>query len=165
MAGYSGTPLAQKLGIGAGARVLVIGEPAGFQAALGELPEGVERTSSLAGKRPFGVAVIFVEQRAKLSPAFARITPRMTSAGGVWIAWPKRTSKIATDVTEQVLRDVLLPTGWVDNKVCAIDERWSGLRFVLRKELRAGKAATARPSAASLGTRPSRRADRPSSSP
>jgi hypothetical protein len=136
MAGYSGTPLAKKLGIGVGARVLLVGEPREFQAALGELPEGVEMTSVSAGKGVFDVAVVFVKERAKLGTVFARVTKRMTSAGGVWIAWPKRTSGIATDISEQTLRDVLLPTGWVDNKVCAVDETWSGLRFVLRKELR-----------------------------
>jgi hypothetical protein len=136
MAGYSGTPLQKKLGIAAGHRLLVVNEPAEFQAALGELPDDVERTSSLQGRAGFDVAVVFVLHRAGLARAFERVTARMSAAGGVWIAWPKRASGIATDVTEDVLREILLSTGWVDNKVCAIDERWSGLRFVLRKELR-----------------------------
>lgn len=149
MAGYSGTPLPQKLGIAPGARVLVVGEPPEFQAALGALPADVECTSSLAGKFVFDVAIVFIRSRAKLAPIFAHVTRRMTAAGGVWIAWPKRTSKIETDVTEDALRAELLGTGWVDNKVCAIDERWSGLRFVLRKELRpAGQAAKLRGTAA-----------------
>ena len=136
MAGYSHTPLAKKLGIQAGHRVLVIGEPAEFQAALGELPPGVERTSSLAGRVP-----VQRRDRVRRTPRGPR--PRVRArdsahdAGGErWIAWPKRSSGIVTDVTEDVLRAVLLPIGWVDNKVCAIDERWSGLRFVLHKELR-----------------------------
>ena len=132
MAGYSATPLAKKLGISAG-RLLVLNEPAGFQAALGALPKGVERTSSLAGRNPFDVAVVFVRRRAGLDRAFARVTARMTVAGGVWIAWPKRTSGVETDVTEDVLREVILPLGLVDRKVCAIDATWSGLLFSWRR--------------------------------
>ena len=138
MTGYSGTPLVHKLGIVEGSRVLVLSEPAEFQAALGDLPPSAKKTASFGGSSAFDVAVVFVRSRGALERSFARVAARMTPAGGVWIAWPKQTSGIETDVTENVLRKVLLPTGWVDNKVCAIDEQWSGLRFVLRKDLRPG---------------------------
>lgn len=137
-AGYSGKPLAAKLGIVVGSRLLVVAEPPEFQAALGELPADVERTSSLRGAKPCDVAVFFVRSRTDLEARFAGVAARMTEAGGVWVAWPKKASKVATDITEDVVRAVVLPTGWVDNKVCAIDDRWSGLRCVLRKELRTG---------------------------
>jgi hypothetical protein len=90
-----------------------------------------------AGKQPFDVAVVFVKSRATLKKAFTEAVQSMTEAGGVWLAWPKKSSGVVTDVTEGVLREVVLPTGWVDNKVCAIDDIYSGLRFVKRKELRA----------------------------
>ena len=124
VAGYSGTPLPQKLGIGPGSRVLVVGAPRDF------------KLIRAAGKKPFDVALVFVPSRAKLAKAFERAAAAMTEAGGVWLAWPKKSSGVKTDVTEDVLRDVVLPTGWVDNKVCAIDETYSGLRFVKRRERR-----------------------------
>ncbi|MDZ4772890.1 MAG: DUF3052 domain-containing protein [Planctomycetota bacterium] len=138
MTGYSETPLAEKLGLVANVRLLVVNEPPEFQAALGPLPAGVARTSSFGGTTQFDVAVLFVRTNRSLERGFARVAARMTPAGGLWIAWPKHTSGIETDVTENTLRKVVLPTGFVDNKVCAIDERWSGLRFVLRKDLRPG---------------------------
>lgn len=138
MAGYSGTPLPRKLGLWSGMRVLVLDEPPGFRAALGELPTGVEQATRLAGRRPFDVAVAFVTSEADLWRAFSRIAARMTPAGSLWFAWPKKSSGLSTDLCEHGLRARILPSGWVDNKVCAIDERWSGLRFVLRKELRPG---------------------------
>lgn len=141
MTGYSETPLVQKLGIVEGSRLLVLHEPAEFQAALGELPPSAKRTSSFGGSSAFDVAVVFVRTRSSLKRSFGRVAARMTPAGGVWIAWPKQTSGIETDVTENVLRRVVLPTGWVDNKVCVIDETWSGLRFVRRLELRPGEKA------------------------
>ena len=136
MTGYSGTPLAEKLGIVVGTHLLVVHEPEEFQAALGTLPEGVKRTSSFGGSSAFDVAVVFVRTRSSLERSFPRIAARMKAVGGLWIAWPKQTAGVATDLNENHLRAVVLPTGWVDNKVCAIDERWSGLRFVLRKERR-----------------------------
>jgi hypothetical protein len=141
MTGYSPTPLVGKLGIVDGSRVLVLHEPAEFQAALGELPPSAKKTSSFGGPSSFDVAVVFVRTRGSLQRIFGRVAARMTPAGGVWIAWPKQTSGIETDLTENVLRRVVLPSGWVDNKVCAIDETWSGLRFVLRKDQRPGAPA------------------------
>ena len=133
-AGYSGTPLPQKLGIKEGHRVAVVGAPRGF--ALGALPVGTHLQRSLAGKAALDVLVVFVTRRADLVTRIATCRPRMQPAAGLWIAWPKRASGMATDITEDTVREVALPTGLVDNKVCAIDSTWSGLRLVIRKELR-----------------------------
>jgi hypothetical protein len=133
-AGYSGTPLPRKLGIKEAHQVAVIGAPRGF--ALGSLPMGVMVRQRLAGKTLLDVLVVFVTRRADLVARIAACRPRMQQAAGLWIAWPKRASGVATDITEDTVREVALPTGLVDNKVCAIDETWSGLRLVIRKELR-----------------------------
>ena len=133
-AGYSGTPLPQKLGIKSGHRVAVLGAPDGVD--LGALPPDVGLTRSLAGKAAFDVLVVFVTRRADLVARIAACRPRMQPAAGLWIAWPKKASKVATDITEDTVREVALPTGLVDNKVCAIDAVWSGLRLVIRKALR-----------------------------
>lgn len=134
-AGYSGTPLPQKLGIKEAHKVAVIGAPPTF--ALGVLPAGTTVQRSLAGKALLDVLVVFVTKRSELVAKIASCRPRMQPAAGLWIAWPKRASGVATDITENTVREVALPTGLVDNKVCAIDETWSGLRLVIRKELRA----------------------------
>jgi hypothetical protein len=134
MAGYSGTPLPQKLGIKEGHRVVLLGAPAGF--ALGALPAAATVGKRLAGKELLDVIVAFVVRRADLVDRIAACRPRMQQAGGLWIAWPKKASGVATDITEHTVREVALPTGLVDNKVCAIDDTWSGLRLVIRKELR-----------------------------
>jgi hypothetical protein len=123
-AGYSGTPLAQKLGIAPGSAVSVVGAPRGFSL--------VKR----AGKAPFDVALVFAPSRAAIKELFLDASRSMKEAGGVWMAWPKKSSGVKSDVTEGALRELILPTGWVDNKVCAIDDTYSGLRFVKRKELR-----------------------------
>lgn len=130
MAGYSGTLLVTKLGIKPAHRVLMVGAPKDFSL---EAPLAKVLTR---GEGPFDVALAFVSKRADIATRFAAISPKLTKEGGLWMAWPKKASKIPSDVTEDELRAVLLPTGWVDNKVCAIDERYSGLRFVLRKLLR-----------------------------
>jgi hypothetical protein len=132
MVGYSGTPLARKLGIKEGHRVALLGAPAAL--ALDDLPGGV--TIARRAGATHDVIVAFVRRRADLATKIADLRPRLTPAGGLWIAWPKKTSGVATDMTEQAIRDVALPTGLVDNKVCAIDETWSGLRLVIRRELR-----------------------------
>ena len=136
MARDAGTPLAKKLGIKPGARVASIDAPAGFAATLGALPPGVLLQTSLAGKVSLDVIVWFVLERAVLERRLDAHRARLTPAGGLWIAWPKKASKVETDVTEDVIRAIALPTGLVDNKVCAIDPTWSGLRLVIRKELR-----------------------------
>jgi len=134
-AGYSGTPLPRKLGIGEGDELALIGAPEGFDNSLGELP-GVTVHTDLTDGALFDVMVVFVTWRAELEAELDRLRTRMAPACGLWIAWPKRASKVATDMTEHVVRDVALPTGLVDNKVCAIDEVYTGLRLVIRVELR-----------------------------
>ncbi len=132
MAGYSGTPLVTKLGIKPGARVATVNAPRDFATTLGDLPAKTLLATSLAGKKPFDVILWFVLQRARLEGSLEATRARLTPAGGLWIAWPKKASKVETDVTEDAIRAVALPTGLVDNKVCAIDETWSGLRLVVR---------------------------------
>ena len=139
MAGYSGTPLPRKLGIKPGATLAIEDAPPGFDATLGDLPDGVRHaTDDEAG---VDVLVAFHVSRDALESAFTAQARRITADGGYWIVWPKRSSGVPTDITEDVLREVLLPTGLVDNKVCAIDDTWSGLRFVVRKERRAAWSA------------------------
>jgi hypothetical protein len=134
-AGYSGTPLPRKLGIKPGHRVLLLGAPEGFEdGTLGALPDGVRVGRSARGRAD--VIVSFVTERAALERRLARLRELMEPAAGLWIAWPKRASGVPTDMTEDVVRAVALPTGLVDNKVCAIDATWSGLRLVIRRELR-----------------------------
>jgi Protein of unknown function (DUF3052) len=135
MAGYSGTPLLTKLGIQAGNTVALLGAPAGFLSVLGELPEGVRVHSGLH-KGPLDVVVWFPAHRAEFERRLEVIRRRMAPAGGVWVAWPKQASRVPTDMNENVIREVALPTGLVDNKVCAIDQTWSGLRLVIRRTLR-----------------------------
>ncbi|HEX7703137.1 MAG TPA: hypothetical protein VF403_20505 [Kofleriaceae bacterium] len=127
MAGYSGTPLPQKLGIKPDSVVAILAAPPGFPIA---------GKTTLAGKMLFDVIVVFVKSKADLVERIATLRPRMQPACGLWIAFPKKASKVVTDVTEHVVREVALPTGLVDNKVCAIDEVYTGLRLVIRVELR-----------------------------
>jgi hypothetical protein len=129
-AGYSGTPLPRKLGIRDGSRVLLVGAPADFAAALGELPPGVELLASGAGD--VDVAVLFALDLATLRTRFAPLAASLQPSGGLWVAWPKRSSGVATELNESVVREFGLEAGLVDNKVCAIDATWSGLRFVRR---------------------------------
>lgn len=134
MVGYSGTPLARKLGIKEGARLALLGAPDGFDAELDPLPDGVQVLRRLAPR--LDVAVLFATTRADLERRFGPAAKAVAPAGGLWIAWPKRSSGVATDLTENVLREVGLPHGLVDNKVCAVTDVWSGLRFVWRLENR-----------------------------
>ncbi|MDQ3850663.1 MAG: DUF3052 domain-containing protein [Actinomycetota bacterium] len=132
--GYSGTPLVRKMGLGAGMRAHFAGAPGHFRALLGELPDGVR---VLARPAPgLDLAVLFVTARADLERRLPRLHAKLASAGMLWVAWPKRAAKVPTDVTEDVVREVALPRGLVDVKVCAIDETWSGLKLVIRRELR-----------------------------
>ena len=120
----------RKLGIKPAARLALIGAPDGFDATLGQLPPGVSVRRSLRGG--FDVAVAFFVQRRALGRRLPALTAALEPAGGLWIAWPKRSSGIDTDVTDDVVRELGLAAGLVDNKVCAIDRVWSGLRFVYR---------------------------------
>ncbi|MDR3691295.1 MAG: DUF3052 family protein [Fimbriimonas sp.] len=132
-AGYSGTPLLKKLGVGDGTLLRTIQAPDAFsqwlavQTVLFEPAAGSERAD---------VVILFVAWQRELVELLPQAVDRLKIDGGLWIAWPKRASKAPTDISENDLRDLILPIGLVDNKVCAIDEQWSGLRFVWRKELR-----------------------------
>jgi hypothetical protein len=130
MAGYSGTPLPKKLGIKAESTLALVGAPDGFADTLGELPPGVRTKTSAVGSAD--VAVAFFERRAKLEGRLTALAKVIHPDGGLWIAWPKRSSGVDTDITEDVVRDLALAGGLVDNKVCAIDDTWSGLRLVYR---------------------------------
>jgi hypothetical protein len=130
-AGYSGTPLPRKLGIKPRHRLALLGAPEGFEI---ELPEDVSVRRRAGGKAD--VILTFHTARAELERRLPALRAMMEPAAGLWIAWPKRASKLPTDITEDVLREIALPTGLVDNKVCAVDETWSGLRLVIRREHR-----------------------------
>ena len=129
MAGYSGTPLAKKLGIREGSRVAVLSAPDGFTASL-DLPSGVQLKGQARGR--LDIVLFFVTRRAELVRRFDGLARALEPDGGLWIAWPKRTSGVATDLSENPIRGIGLDAGLVDNKVAAIDEIWSGLRFVYR---------------------------------
>jgi hypothetical protein len=134
--GYSGTPLPRKLGIGEGDEVALIGAPEWFEDTVRALPGVASVHTDLAEDARYDVIVSFVTQRGELESELPRLRARMAPACGLWIAWPKRTAGVPTDMTDNVVRDVALPTGLVDNKVCAIDETWSALRLVIRRENR-----------------------------
>jgi hypothetical protein len=129
-AGYSGTPLVKKLGIKPGARLGLIAAPPGFDATLGELPPEVSVRTQVRG--PLDVIVAFYTRRGDLASRLDALKGALVSNGGLWIAWPKRASGVETDLTEDVVRELGLAAGLVDNKVCAIDDVWSGLRLVYR---------------------------------
>jgi hypothetical protein len=131
MAGYSGTPLPQKLGIKPGHRILILDSPGEFLTALDELPAGV-RISRKPGKTPSDVIVWFVTSKAPLEKRFVEVKNHLEPNGGLWVAWPKKASGVLTDVTEDIVRAIAIAAGLVDNKVCAIDDTWSGLRCVVR---------------------------------
>lgn len=134
MAGYSGTPLPKKLGLKPGSKLLLVGAPRGFRQTLGELPAGVKPSST--GPGPYDVVVAFFDREAELRRQLPKLERSIEPNGGLWIAYPKRASGVTTDVTEDVVRKHALPRGLVDNKVCAIDDVWTGLRLVIRLEHR-----------------------------
>jgi hypothetical protein len=136
MAGYSGTPLAKKLGIREGHRVAWLGAPTAFAADLGELPEGVEVRKAARGAHTLDVIVFFTKAKVDLTKRLPTVAEMLSYEGGLWIAWPKKASGVITDISEAAVRKAGLTLGLVDNKVCAIDEIWSGLRFVHRVENR-----------------------------
>jgi hypothetical protein len=130
MAGYSGTPLVRKLGIKEGSALALLRAPDDFDATLGELPDGVRVRRSVRG--PLDVIVAFFDRRAELARRLPALRSAMDPAAGLWIAWPKKASGVSTDITEDTVRKLGLAARLVDNKVCAIDETWSGLRLVIR---------------------------------
>jgi hypothetical protein len=135
-AGYSGTPLPRKLGIKPQARLGLIGAPHDFDEVLGELPPGVTVHRRVRGS--FDVLVVFVQKRSELERRLPALKRALDEAGGLWVAWPKRSSGVATDLGDNAVRELGLAAGLVDNKVCAIDATWSGLRFVYRLADRTG---------------------------
>lgn len=137
MAGYSGTPLAKKLGIKPGARLHVFGAPAGYAELLAPLPEGATLAPRLESK--VDLAQIFVVKRSGLEANLHRYRRMLADGAILWVSWPKKASGVATEITEDLVRELALPLGYVDVKVCAIDDVWSGLKLVVRKELRKPK--------------------------
>jgi hypothetical protein len=131
VAGYSGTPLVQKLGIKPGARVVTLGAPEGFTL---DLPDGATCRGRLGDHAD--VVLFFTTQRSRLEQRIGALGATVAPAGAVWVVWPKKAARMATDMTENVVRDVALPIGMVDTKVCAVDETWSGLRLVWRLSAR-----------------------------
>jgi hypothetical protein len=135
-AGYSGTPLPRKLGIGEGTSVALVGEPDSLRGTLGPLPPG----AALDGD-PWTaeVTLLFTTSRSELAACIPALAEAVFPDRTLWISWPKRASGVETDVTEDVVREVALPLGLVDTKVCAVDATWSALRLVWRRELRSGR--------------------------
>ena len=133
-AGYSGTPLPKKLGIAAGLRVVALNAPSDYRELVSPWPEGV----TLAGRVDANTDLVhlFVIERAALLKESKRLRELLKPDAVLWVSWPKKASKVATDITEDVIREVALPLGWVDVKVCAVDTTWSGLKLVVRKALR-----------------------------
>ncbi len=135
MAGYSGTPLSKKLGIKPGARVRVSRAPENYDDLLAPLPD--DAVVSARFRLPVDILHIFVESRVELQAALERGLRQIQPDGAIWVSWPKKKSSVATDVTEDVVRDLALPMSLVDVKVCAVDDMWSGLKLVIRKDHRA----------------------------
>jgi hypothetical protein len=129
MAGYSGTPLPKKLGISEGFRVALVDAPEDFAKLLEPLPDDVSFLRRVVA--PVHVIVLFARSRADLERRFDQVTGKLVASGGLWVAWPKKSSGVETDLSEGSVRELGLARGLVDNKVCAIDDVWSGLRFVV----------------------------------
>lgn len=130
MAGYSSTPLAKKLGIKDGSRIGLVNAPNGFEKELGELPDRAEFVKRLTNS--LDIILFFVLTERALARDFARLAKRLATNGMIWIAWPKKSSGVATDLSFDVVQRIGLDAGLVDVKICAIDETWSGLKFVYR---------------------------------
>lgn len=134
LAGYSGTPLPKKLGLSASTRLVVLDGPSDYPSIVGPLPEGAQLGSRIGART--NMVHLFVTERDRLSAELARLRRRLGPDAAVWVSWPKKASRVPTTVTEDVIREVALPLGFVDVKVCAVTEVWSGLKLVVRKELR-----------------------------
>jgi hypothetical protein len=132
--GYSGTALAKKLGIGAGSCVFVIDPPVDYRTLLAPFPAGATVADRLSPR--VDIVHLFADRIGTMEKQLSSLRNRIRSDAAVWVSWPKKTSKVPTDVTEDVIRSVALPMGFVDVKVCAVSDVWSGLKLVIRKELR-----------------------------
>jgi hypothetical protein len=138
MAGYSETPLAKKLGIKEQSRIALVNEPPSFRETLGELPGGVSFHGDSA--KNIDLILVFVKSQSEVSKRFTKLASKLAPAGMLWIAWPKKASGVPSDLSDGVVREIGLAAGLVDTKVCAIDDVWSGLKFVIRlKDRRAPK--------------------------
>ncbi len=133
-AGYSGTPLAKKLGIKASSELSILNAPENYASLVAPLPQGVRTVTRFTPSAD--LVHLFVTLRSDLESALAGIRPKLKAEGVLWVSWPKKASKVPTDITEDTIRAVALPLGLVDVKVCAVDEKWSGLKLVIRKTLR-----------------------------
>lgn len=131
-AGYSGTPLIKKLGIKEGFKIKLINKPSDYFTLLGELPSGIVRNS----RDNFDFVHLFVKEKKEMKSELKKLIKEIARDGMIWISWPKKSSKVPTDITEDTIREVALPMGLVDIKVCAVDDTWSGLKLVIRKENR-----------------------------
>lgn len=134
MAGYSGTPLPQKLGIKPGTIVVLIDAPADYRKLLGQIPSGVNFATRPVGNTRF--VHLFAKRRGELAKQLSLLRRKIAEDATIWVSWPKKSSGVATDITEDVIRAVALPFGFVDIKVCAVDETWSGLKLMIRRENR-----------------------------
>ena len=134
MAGYSGTPLPKKLGIKPGLMVVTINAPANYRRLLGQLPDHVNFSNRVTANSMF--VHLFTSKRNELQRRLSILRNKLSDNGAVWVSWPKKSSGISTDVTEDVIREIALPLGFVDIKVCAVDETWSGLKLMIRRENR-----------------------------
>jgi hypothetical protein len=131
MAGYSGTPLAKKLGIKAGTVLHAVNPPAAYAALLDPLPEHATIASGAAGE--LDLVHLFTTKRSELVELLNVYKSKIKQSGAIWVSWPKRASRIPSEITEDTVREVALPLGLVDIKVCAVDDIWSGLKLVIRK--------------------------------
>ena len=133
-AGYSGTPLARKLGIVEGTRIFLLDAPKNYLELAAPVPEGAQVMKKIDDKTD--IVHLFTTERARLAALLRSSLAKLRPDAAIWVSWPKKASKVATDITENAIREVALPMGLVDIKVCAIDEVWSGLKLVVRKERR-----------------------------
>ena len=134
MAGYSGTPLVKKLGIKENFRIYVRNTPDNYLDLIEPLPQNVTLTKRIFGE--IDMVHFFTKSKRELISEIPKQLGKIKQNGAIWISWPKKSSKVPTDITEDVIREVILPLGLVDTKVCAVDEIWSGLKLVIRKEHR-----------------------------
>jgi len=133
-AGYSGTPLPKKLGFKPASRVLVIGEPPDYRELLEPLPDGVIFKTKPGPN--IDLVHLFTTEKVELAKELTSLRKKLKPDAAVWVSWPKKSSKVPTTITEDTIREIALPMGFVDIKVCAVSEIWSGLKLVVRKELR-----------------------------
>lgn len=138
-AGYSGTPLPKKLGITGSTRLVVLDAPEEYRSLVGDLPVGAQYLPAVS--RAATLVHLFVKERAALATQLKRLRTKLDPEAAVWVSWPKQASKVPTTVTEGTIRELALPLGFVDVKVCAVSDVWSGLKLVVRKELRPKRVA------------------------